>query len=321
MSRLSSVDLRRKVYSRIRSMIPVERVKVYSIGMLEGKSPLDLHPRQRGSVLSAKHVTDVKAKYVADPFWIRDCGKFYMFFEVWNLSSDKGEIGLAMSDNGLHWHYCRIVLREPFHLSYPYVFRWENAYYMIPESGAANSVRLYKANPFPSTWSYVATLLDHPYVDTSVYYCSGRWWLFAATKSELYLYHASELAGPWTKHPKNPIVTTAHASRPAGRIFAHGDRVFRVAQDCESHYGLNVRIFEISILNEADYEETEICESPLLEGSGFGWNGRGMHHMDAQPLENGTWLASVDGWTLVPAIKGRPRCSIPERASMSGARE
>lgn len=175
---------------------------------------------------------------------------------------------------------------------------------MIPESGEASSVRLYKADSFPSEWSFVTTLLHRPHVDTSPFYASGRWWLFAAEKSELHLYHAPQLEGPWAGHPKNPIVTSSHSARPAGRVFTHDNRRFRVAQDCESDYGLNVRIFEIATLTEADYEENEISESPFLEGSGFGWNKRGMHHMDAQPLEDGSWLASVDGWTLVPAFKG-----------------
>ena len=39
-----------------------------------------------------------------------------------------------------------IVLAEPFHLSYPYVFEWQGSHYMIPESGAAKSVRLYRAS-------------------------------------------------------------------------------------------------------------------------------------------------------------------------------
>lgn len=50
-------------------------------------------------------------------------GRWYMFFEVMNQDSDRGEIGLALSDDGIHWEYSQIVLVEPFHLSYPHVFR------------------------------------------------------------------------------------------------------------------------------------------------------------------------------------------------------
>ncbi|HEY0729749.1 MAG TPA: hypothetical protein VGD38_16825, partial [Pyrinomonadaceae bacterium] len=82
--------------------------------------------------LSKQNVTDVPTTFVADPFMIHD-GSWHMFFEVL-LTSDKGEIGLATSDNGLDWTYQQIVLREEFHLSYPYVFKWQDTYYMIPET-------------------------------------------------------------------------------------------------------------------------------------------------------------------------------------------
>ena len=41
-------------------------------------------------------------------------GRWYLFFEVMNQDSDRGEIGLALSDDGIHWEYSRIVLVEPF---------------------------------------------------------------------------------------------------------------------------------------------------------------------------------------------------------------
>jgi hypothetical protein len=37
----------------------------------------------------------------------------------------EGEIGLATSEDGLKWDYKQVVLNEPFHLSYPYVFEWQ----------------------------------------------------------------------------------------------------------------------------------------------------------------------------------------------------
>jgi hypothetical protein len=270
-----------------------------------GKSPLELRPHGANPILTARDVTDVPGRFIADPFVVRQGKKFYMFFEVLNLATDKGEIGLAVSNDGLLWHYRQIILREPFHLSYPYVFPWKNSYYLIPESCEAGAVRLYRANRFPFEWSFLATLLNGRYVDPSIFYYCGRWWLFvgANSKSELYLYHAPEPTGPWIDHPRNPVVVGY--ARPAGRPFALGNRIFRVAQGGDTEYGLNVRVFEISVLTELDYEENELAESPLLQGSGTGWNAKGMHHMDAYQLEDGSWSAVVDGWTmaLVPRVK------------------
>lgn len=296
-----------RMSARLRSLFPLQWADIYSIGIYSGKSVLDLKPYAKNPVLRPSEITDVPARYVADPFVVRKENRFYMFFEVWNLVTDNGQIGLAVSDDGLIWQYQKIVLKELFHLSYPYVFQWKNAYYMIPESSEAGSIRLYEANPFPVKWSYLTTLLRGYFVDASVVYYARKWWLFVGTNpsSKLCLYHAPELTGPWAEHPKNPIVVNDHSARPAGRLLILRNRVFRIAQDCHSEYGLKVRLFEISKLTELDYVENEIAESPILQGSGTGWNAKGMHHLDAQQLENGVWMATTDGrnMSLIPRAK------------------
>ena len=40
-------------------------------------------------------------------------------------------------------------------------------------------------------------------------------------------------------------------------------------------------------------------EDPVLGARNDGWNEMGMHHIDPHLLEDGTWLACVDGWSLV----------------------
>jgi len=74
-----------------------------------------------------------------------------------NTATNQGNIGYATSDNGLDWTYQQIVLDEPYHLSYPYVFEWQGDYYMVPESYQVNSILLYRAVNFPTDWEFVAT--------------------------------------------------------------------------------------------------------------------------------------------------------------------
>ena len=291
---------RSKVGARARAFCPVKRSKVYALGCYRGSSLFDLRPFGSNPMLTARRVLDVNARYVADPFVVYHGSELHLFCEVLNVSVSRGEIGLFSSDDGSRWVYRQIVLREPFHLSYPYVFRWENTYYMIPESGEANSVRLYEADPFPLKWSLRTTLLEGPFVDPSFFWYRDRCWLYACHGSgnELALFHACAPTGPWTVHPKNPIALSAGTARPGGRVIVTGGKVFRVAQDCQTKYGLRVRLFEVSRLSETDYEENEVVQSPILEGSGRGWNALGMHHMDAHVLEDGSWMAFVDGWTM-----------------------
>lgn len=119
---------------------------------------------------------------------------------------------------------------------------------------------------------------------------------FPHQQSRLNLYFANELQGPWQVHPSSPIIEEdIQRARPAGRVRQWEGKWLRFAQDCYPRYGTQVRIFEIEELSTDHYREREMEQSPLLTASGSGWNDKGMHHIDAHQLADGTWLACVDG--------------------------
>jgi len=278
----------------------------FSISIYSGSSPLDLAPAAGAAIpaLSRKDVTDVPAAYVADPFMIRANGCWHMFFEVLRNDVMKGVIGLATSRDGMAWSYRQVVLEEPFHLSYPCVFQSGGDYFMIPESNQAGSVRLYKAERFPTLWTHVGNLLEEvEYVDCTPFEYGGRWWLFAGCGAlplradSLRLFHAERLTGPWTEHPSSPVVSNnPHIARPAGRVVIWQDRLLRFAQDCSPRYGLRVHAFEITELTATRYAERAATSQPVLNESHHGWNSAGMHHLDSHPTDGGGCIACVDGW-------------------------
>ncbi len=278
---------------------------VWSIGIYAGDAWTSLAPLPGATnpVLTGGSVSDVPARYVADPFMLRVDRVWHMFFEVMNHRTGRGAVGLAASADGRKWTYERIVLAEPFHLSYPYVFEHRGDYYMIPECSTSRSVRLYRARPFPWRWSLAATLLEGPcLLDASVVRYGGKWWLFVETNPELSydtlrLFYADALTGPWREHPESPIVRgDPRIARPAGRIVVAGDRVVRYAQDCSRAYGTAVHALEVLELTPRSYRERPACPDPILQGSGAGWNESGMHHVDPHALSDGRWVACVDGW-------------------------
>ena len=273
---------------------------MWSIAIYKGDSPYKLRPVTPMPALTKHDVTDVPATFVADPFLIRT-DSWHMFFEVL-LTSNKGEIGLATSDNGLDWTYQQIVLREDFHLSYPYVFKWQDTYYMIPETLGAKSVCLYEAEDFPTRWTLKAKLINGPCADPSIVRFNDLWWLFTCSTpyqhDTLRLYFAAELTGPWREHPKSPIIRNDKCrARPAGRILTLDDKLIRFAQDCVPLYGSRVRAFDILEMTTSHYVEVENMASPILQPNGDGWNALGMHHVDAHLQTDGSWLASVDGYS------------------------
>jgi len=277
-------------------------IYVLSIGIYAGENPFELSPSGYADnpVLTAKDVTDIRSDFVADPFMIKKGSTWYMFFEAFNLETEQGDIGLATSADGLHWNYEQIVLDEPFHLSYPYVFKWGDGYYLIPESGEANSVRLYKAEDFPTKWTFEANLLEgNKYVDSSIFYFNNTWWLFTSSGANdtLHLYYADDLFGPWEEHPQSPVVeNNANIARPGGRVLVFNNRIIRYTQDDVPLYGNKVRAFEITSLTKTNYSEKPVNGKIVLQASGEGWNAHGMHHIDPHQIEKNKWIACVDGF-------------------------
>lgn len=282
---------------------------LWSISIYRGSTPLDLRPSPGATypVLTRDCVSDAPALFVADPFMIVCEGMWYMFFEVMNGATKRGEIGVATSADALHWKYEQIVLREPFHLSYPFVFEWNRSHYLVPESHKASAVRLYKARQFPLEWHCVGNLLQgEPFADTSLFHYNDLWWLFSEVSPRrahdtLRLYYSQDLTGPWTEHPRSPVMqNNSNLARPAGRVLQVGPNIFRFAQVCSPEYGMRVKTVRITDLTPTAYVEEEIEANAALGPSGLGWNAQGMHHVDAHELSPGNWIACVDGWRAAP---------------------
>ncbi len=279
----------------------IEKSDAWSIGIYQVNNKGGLkatpHPEAKNPVLTAKDITDRKAKFVADPFWVYENDYYHMFFEV--LIGKKGEIGLAVSADGLNWKYENIVLAEPFHLSYPQVFKSEGHYYMVPESSEDFSVRLYECESFPYKWQFKKKLIQgDKFEDPTIFNYQNIWWLFASTSdsSTLNLYSAVSLEGPWREHPESPVVKNDNTlARCAGNVIFSNGKLIRIAQNDFPLYGNSVRALEILKINADEYQEREIESRPLLSASGRGWNSDGMHHFSFQPTDHRELLACVDG--------------------------
>jgi len=262
---------------------------VWSIAIYRGASPLALSPTE--VVITGADVTGIDAASVADPFLLRRGGRWFLFFEVIPRANHRGGvIAFAESDDARHWRYGGVVLRETFHLSYPHVFEWEGETYMTPEN--ENGVRLYRCSSFPRAWTYAGDLLSIDAADPTPFFFEERWWLFVCTpRYTLRLFYSNLLTGPYREHPASPIASDETCARPAGRVVMP----LRFAQVGRPSYGSAVRAFRILELTTSSYREEEISPYPLLTASGAGWNANGMHHIDAQQLGDGSWIAAVDG--------------------------
>lgn len=275
----------------------------WTISLLRGASPFALSPPD-GFTPPLLHRSDLpgrRAAFVADPFGVRQDGRWYLFYEVLDRWRQRGHIEVSTSDDLRRWDHLGPVLREPFHLSYPQVIRHGADIYLVPEAQQSGAVRLYRASSFPTGWEHVADLLSGPVLlDATLFRSDGRWWMFADTSptrraGQLRLFGAPDLLGPWREHPASPVVRDdARIARPAGPVVRADGSLIRLAQDCVHRYGDAVHALRIDALSDRHYRETEIA-APLLAGVGHGWNATSMHHADLHRDTDGSWLAFVDG--------------------------
>ena len=284
---------------------PIYESGIWSVGLLRGTS-LD---RLKKSTLPNPIVTAIDFKKwngraVADPFAIFRNGVWYLFFELFQRDSDIAVIGASSSKDLVHWEPLGIVLRQPHHLSYPFVFEHDGQVYMMPESKSVKRVDLYRAIEFPYRWEFEKTVLRGRFMDCSMVQHAGRYWLFAGWRSySLKLFHASSPLGPWKPHWM-PFLRgySKSSSRPGGRPLSHDGKLIRFSQDCKKCYGHQLRAWHVTKMNRLWYSEKPLFQEPILSGTGQSWNAECMHHVDAfrVPVAGGLpgeeeWLAFVDG--------------------------
>lgn len=275
----------------------------WTIGIYRSNSPLHFNELQgwMNPLFRAEDVTDVSAKFVADPFLIKEGETWNLFFEVYDNNTKQGDLAVATSKNTWKWNYEKVIIDEPFHLSYPYVFKAEDEYYLIPESFEDNSIRLYQADDFPTKWTYIKPLVEgRDYVDNSIVFYNNKWWLFSSVTSndKLYLHYANSLTGPWKEHPQSPIVVDdVHKARPSGRLLVYDGKLYRFTMDIDPPVGTHrVMAYEITEITPTSYSEKLAQEAPVVQASGSGWNGQAMHQLDPVQVDENSWIASVDGF-------------------------
>ncbi|XP_058073903.1 glucosamine inositolphosphorylceramide transferase 1-like [Magnolia sinica] len=295
----------------------------WSIGVFYGKSPFSLSPIElenrkddsssawpvANPVFTCASVMDAgyPSNFVADPFLYIQGYNLYMFFETKNSITMQGDIGVARSvDQGVTWEYLGIALDEEWHLSYPYVFNYHGQIYMMPEGSERGDLRLYRATEFPLLWTLEKVLINRPLIDTSLIQYEGYHWLFTSDFSrfgtkdnaELEIWYSNSPLGPWKQHKRNPIHKSNRSlgARNAGRPFIYEGFLYRMGQDCGDTYGRRVRVFKVETLTTEDYKEVPV---PLgieeLNKGCNAWNGFRYHHLDAQQLPSGDWIAVMDG--------------------------
>ncbi len=185
------------------------------------------------------------------------------------FEEQKGHISLLIIDGDGNYDNPVKVLERPYHMSYPFVFEWENELHMVPETGGNRTVELYRCTEFPYKWELVMNLMENVEAyEATLFYHGNKWWIFAnmienrgaSSWDELFLFHSENLLSTdWIPHPLNPVISDVKSARPAGKIFEQNGKLYRPSQNSSVRYGYGFNINEITTLDEHEYLEQVIA--------------------------------------------------------------
>jgi len=196
---------------------------------------------------------------IADPFGIEEDGNLVILAEQMVYGERAGQIvRIGAEDPALR----EVILRQPWHVSYPFVIEDRGQRFIVPEQSRSRTLVFYPYSP-NGLGPPAAAIEAFDAIDSTFLHYDGRWWLFCTHSSSrpngsLHLYWSDRLFGPYQPHPMNPVVSDASHARPAGRIIRSADALLRPGQDCSRSYGSAVVLSRIETLTVSEYRELPV---------------------------------------------------------------
>lgn len=249
-------------------------------------------------------------RFWADPFPARHEGRTCIYFEEEPFSTRKGHISAIELRADGTWDAPSVVLTKDYHLSYPFIFKFEGTLFMVPETHKNHTIDVYRCTRFPYTWEYHGTLMAGVQaVDTTIHEIDDKWWMFTAIDSsgvrafdELHIFYSDNPMGPWHPHAMNPVVSDTTCARPAGGLMVRDGMLLRPAQDCSGGvYGRAITLRKIVRLNEREYEELECSRISEL---GPGWPSTVTANHTLNQID-GLWTIDSDIYRPFARLVGR----------------
>lgn len=200
------------------------------------------------------------SQYAADSFCFETNKANYVVFEDYDYKVRKGKISLLKLTEEGEPLTTKTILKRQHHLAYPYVFKYENAIYLIPETAEKGTIELHKWNEANERFDFEQVLINVAGVDASIVYYNEKWWIFCGLKDDLpneklYIFYADKLSGAYEAHALNPVKTDPAGSRPAGQFVVEGNNLFRPAQHSVMWYGEKINWFKINTLTPRSFSE------------------------------------------------------------------
>ena len=224
--------------------------------------------------------------WVADPIVFEYSSRVYVFAEYYSYWRMKGCIAVSEIKNKKLTKW-KIIIKEPFHMSYPFVFVHNGSFYMIPETNGSNSLRLYESKDFPYRWKFVKDIItDVKWVDTTLCYENGM--VVGYTRAhnnpdkDLKIVFDSELnIVSLQEIVKTKIEVDSY--RCGGNIFLFNNEMIHPCQDESKGYGSGLIFRHYEVAHNLEVSVDRFCPKDIRTDSDMNWIG--IHTYSA----NGGW--------------------------------
>lgn len=203
-------------------------------------------------------------RWFADPFILfADNAIIKVLVEDFSCKLGKGRISLLTIDrHSYHLIDSKVILDLPYHLSFPFIYRYNGNVYIMPEYSGSNKSIIYKYYTTNDTCEEVTDVVNIPLTDATISTLHGKPMVWSTS---LPTQNGNVLSfydfDPSTLRITNKIgekIFHSNIARNAGAEFSCEGKTYRPAQDCNKRYGGGIILQEVTIGNNGDLHFNDV---------------------------------------------------------------
>jgi len=161
--------------------------------------------------------------YYADPFIVEHSKGLDLFVEEYDQGKEKGLISCLRLNKKLEIIEKTTIVEASHHLSFPFLFQYNEKWYLLPESGGAGQLTLFECISYPNVWKEKSVLLDEPVTDPILYETEKGYFLIYSllngTENDELYYRFSKI--PLNFEGTKPFVLSNQAEKSSHASFSH----------------------------------------------------------------------------------------------------
>ena len=144
----------------------------------------------------------------------------------------------------------KILLKQPYHLSFPAILRKDEHVYVYPESAKNGKLDIYELDVEKEELTFIKTICDDVVWDSYITEIYGEPLMFTAAKSDFQLdiYKWDENIRRFISYQQ--VLSEKPNSRMGGAVYKYNGAYYYPAQNCEKTYGGAIDVKRIELVND-----------------------------------------------------------------------